>query len=173
MLILVPGRHVSNDQPPPAGSLPGFRNRDALIGDLERALTPGSAPAVLAVFALSGFADYRELVGKLESGKLLYKMAEALQAALGSNASYYRPRADEIVAVLRLPLESARPLLDAAEAALLEAGRPAPITVAYGVAALPDEAEEPVEALILADQQVNIEARGRERRGGPTVGRWT
>jgi GGDEF domain-containing protein len=163
---------VSNDQLPSAGQITGFRNRDALIGDLERALIPGSSPSVLVVFALTGFADYRELVGKIESEKLFAGLAEALQAALGSGASCYLPRADEFVAVLRLPLESARPLLDAAEAALADAGRLAPITVAYGVTILPDEAEEPVEALILADQQLNIEARSRERRRGAIVGRW-
>ena len=83
---------------------------------------------------------------------------------MGRRARCYRSRSDEFWALVDGSYDVARPLLDSALAALRDEGAGADVVASFGVAFLPDEAEEPMDALMIADRELGAARRVRERR---------
>ncbi len=148
----------------PVDPLTGFGTRSSLMAALETALEPGSQPILLVVFGLEGFDEYVALFGSLAGRTLLVRLAARLSVALGTTASCYRPRRDELGALVPTSILEAMPILDAAVAALRERGTSVAVTASWGAAMLPEEASEPIDALRLADERLSSHAPRRRRR---------
>ena len=149
---------------------PGFGTRTEMMADLDDAIEEGRPASTLALFELAGLNEYVDLYGRLEGQALLVRLAGRLSDALGQRVSYYLPRADEFAALIHSSIEIAEPLLLAAVSELTIRFEQFEITPTFGAALLPDEASEPVEALMLADQRLFVRAlarNARERRKHP------
>ena len=125
------------------------------MGDLTRALAPGSPERVLVVFRLHGLrAPHRTL-----------RNGRARRAARGGASAPGWPRsarpgsrtsrgttsgASSSTARSRRPCS----VLGAATAALDELGEPHDVTAEAGVALLPEEADDPISALEQADRRI-------------------
>jgi hypothetical protein len=128
------------------------------MGDLTRALAPGSPERVLVVFRLHGLGALTERFGTV---------ARDETAGLS-----YQPRHDEWCVLFDSPLEDAVQVLGSATAALDELGALHDVTAEAGVALLPEEAEDPISALEQADRRIlPAGATDRERRFAGRGGR--
>jgi GGDEF domain-containing protein len=156
---------VEFEAPVAVDPVTSFPNRERLIKDVGDVLSTDCLH-VLALFALLGSADYRQKCGVLASNDLIAGLAQALAATIGDRGRCYRSREDEFWVLIPGPIDDARQLLDAGSATLREAGAIARIAPALGMAFLPSEANTPVEALTVADQELGHARRARERRAG-------
>ncbi len=151
--------------------LTGFGTRHALLLELAEAVEPESVPRLLVVFGLDGFDEYVALFGRLAGRTLLVKLAARLAESLAPVGVCFRPRYDEFSALIETPIDTARPVFDAAVAALRERASFGAVTAAWGAVLLPDEVRAPVAALELADARLASNAPRRRRRnrrsGGP------
>jgi GGDEF domain-containing protein len=144
--------------------LTGFGTRQALLARLARVVEQGGEPTLLVVFSLDGFDEYVSLFGSLAGRTLLVKLGARLADALGSGATCFRPRQDEFAALVAVPIEAVSEVLDGAVAALRERAASVAVSAAWGAAMLPDEANDPVAALKLADARLASNAPRRKRR---------
>jgi GGDEF domain-containing protein len=144
--------------------LTGLGTRQALLGELEGAVHGGSVPALLVIFSLDGFEEYVTLYGSLAARTLVVKLAARLAEALGPEARCYRPRQDELAALVPTRIDGVREILDAAVLALRERAPSVTVSAAWGAAMLPEEASDPVEALRVADTRLASNAPRRRRR---------
>jgi GGDEF domain-containing protein len=143
--------------------LTGFGNRERLVDDLHARLEP----VLLAVFWLDGFRAYRDYFGRLQSDTILVELADRLDRIVGTAGTCYRPREDELAVVAGA---DAGELVGKAAAALNVPGRYVAITCVADTALLPDETDDPLEALRLADERLFAASPGRpprERRSTP------
>ena len=148
-------------------------SRADLIVDLTAAVEPGSPARTLVLFEFAGFGEYVELYGRLEAQALLARLAARLSGAVTEPARYYRPRGDEFAALITTSIATAEPILSAAISTLTDRFEQFRITPSFGAALLPDEASDPVDALMLADRRLFVSAVGRsvrERRLHPANG---
>jgi GGDEF domain-containing protein len=141
----------------------GLGLRGKLLADLAEAVAAGSAPAVLAIFALDGFKEYEELYGVLEARKLLRRLADRLAGAFDGQGCCYRPRGDEFAVLVERPA-SVSGVLASSLAALSENDRYYHVEAAGGHAVLPSEASDPIEALMVADRRLTANAPRRGPR---------
>ena len=147
--------------------LTGFGNHDKLIADLTTALEPGRPPAILAVFELVGWHNYRRVSGEQASDELITRCAIQFAGVLEPAGVCYRSRQDELCALITGQIDEVTTTLFAAEDRLNAEGGSSLVTACFGTAALPDDAADPIELLILADQRVRIrigDEKPRERR---------
>src|SRR5579864_7530483 len=144
--------------------LTGFGTRHALLLALAAAVERERPPTLLVVFGLDGFEEYSALFGRLAARTLLIRLAARLSETLAPAGVCFRSRQDEFGALIETTIDSARPVLDAAVVALRERASPGAVTAAWGAVLLPDEAEEPVEALRLAGARLASNAPRRRRR---------
>jgi GGDEF domain-containing protein len=148
--------------------LTGFGTRNALLADLEAAVEGQHGPSLLVVFGLEGFDEYVTLFGSLAGRALLVKLGARLADALGSGSSCYRPRQDEFAVLVPTPIEAVAGVLDRALAALRERAASVAVSAAWGAAMLPEEADDAVGALKLADTRLASNAPRRRRRNRRT-----
>jgi GGDEF domain-containing protein len=147
--------------------LTGFGSRRALIAALTEAASPGQSPTTFALFDLGGLREYSHLYGRLEGETLVARVAARLADALNQVGRYYRPRAEELAALLEGRLSETEPLLLGATAALSDRFSQFELGLSFGATTVPDEAADPIEALVLADRRLSLTAparRPRERR---------
>lgn len=147
-----------------------FGDREALFEEVANALEPGSPLRVLVVYDLAGLDEYRTLHGLIAADQLVVRLARRLAGEVGKRGQCFRSRADEFWALVDGSLDEARPILDGAARALREEGHSGGVTAAFGIAFLPDEADEPMEALMIADRELGAARRARERRATPRPG---
>ena len=135
------------------------------MGDLTRALAPGSPERVLVIFRLHGLRALTERFGTVARDELLDEAHRRLAAEVGTAGLSYQPRHDEWCVLFDSPLEQAVQVLGSATAALDEIGAPHDVTAEAGIAILPEEAEDPISALEQADRRILPGgATDRERR---------
>ncbi|HEX4521617.1 MAG TPA: diguanylate cyclase [Gaiellaceae bacterium] len=144
--------------------LTGFGSRAKLVADLADAVTPTSRPSTLAVFELGGLREYVELYGRLEGDDLVARIAGRLPEAIRLPSSFYRPRGDELAALVQGPGAIAEPRVAVAVAALTSRFDEFKLELAFGAVELPDGASDPVEALILADGSLFLQSLARAAR---------
>jgi two-component system, cell cycle response regulator len=149
--------------------LTGLGTRQALLDDLAKAVVPTATPSVLAIFDLGGFKDYQRAFGVRAAEDLIVTLSTLFRTAIEQTGTGYRPREDELVTLLDAPQDAAEPILAGIVTNLRRAGKEFLITTSYGAALLPDEAEEPIGALAVADRRLQaITGRGpRDRRRSP------
>ncbi|HEV3498556.1 MAG TPA: HD domain-containing phosphohydrolase, partial [Actinomycetes bacterium] len=125
--------------------------------DLERGLKEASPanPLLLMLFDLNGFKGYNDSFGHPAGDALLIRLATALERAMTElGASAYRLGGDEFCVLAPVPGDGARAVTAAASQALTEHGGGFHITASYGSILLPEESQDPTEAMRLVDQRM-------------------
>jgi GGDEF domain-containing protein len=138
----------------------GIGSREELMVALQAAVAPGEATRLLVVFRLGGYEEFVSRYGYDATDALMSHVASRLPDASGPSSFYYRPRRNELCAII-----AGR--IDGVEGALAEAARdvhetlePSGIELGYGTAVVPHEASDAVEALALADSRLTGVADG-------------
>jgi GGDEF domain-containing protein len=123
---------------------------------------------VLAVFELVGLRDYRRSFGERASLAVITRCADQITRVMELAGVCYRPREDELCALMTgRPIHHVRAALFAAEHAINAGDEPCVISPCFGAAVLPDEASDPIDLLILADQRLHLRSGTRKPRERP------
>jgi diguanylate cyclase (GGDEF)-like protein len=137
-------------------ALTGIPNRRKLKGDLEEKLKVASParPVLLLLFDLNGFKAYNDTFGHPAGDALLVRLARALEQAMAAHGGCaYRLGGDEFCILAPVPGDRAA-VIAAASEALTERGGGFHVTASYGAILLPEESDDPVEAMQLVDQRM-------------------
>ena len=142
--------------------LTGLGNRAKLMLDLreEIELSSVSTPRILLLLDLDGFKHYNDSFGHPAGDALLERLGQSLSAAVGAHGHAYRIGGDEFCALLRTGAERSERIVAAVVAALSEHGRGFDVRSSYGIVTIPEEADEPSEALRIADRRMYAQKRG-------------
>jgi two-component system, cell cycle response regulator len=132
--------------------LTGLGNHGRLEQDLPgRCRQAAQEPLTLMLLDLNGFKRYNDTFGHPAGDRMLRCLAGRLRETLGPDDFGYRIGGDEFVVLIAgTPAERTAAIEDAAEA-MSASGGGYSLTAAWGTAAIPDEAEDPAEAMQLAD----------------------
>jgi diguanylate cyclase (GGDEF)-like protein len=146
-------------------ALTGIPNRRQLKADLEERLKEASPtrPLLLMLFDLNGFKAYNDTFGHPAGDALLIRLAKALEQAmteLGGRA--YRLGGDEFCILAPAPGDRTG-ITTAAAHALSEHGGGFSITASYGAILLPQESNDPLEAMQLVDQRMYAQKTSARR----------
>ena len=138
-------------------------NRRLLAGDLRAKLAAAtdSEPSVLMLFDLDGFKRYNDTFGHMAGDALLARLGTKLATAVEPYGRAYRLGGDEFCVLLDAQGDDLDARVAAAADALTESGDEFAVTASYGVALLPDEADDPDHAIQLADERMYASKRGR------------
>jgi diguanylate cyclase (GGDEF)-like protein len=143
-------------------SLTGLRNRRRLLEDLTQVLERGDQHYVFALFDLDGFKAYNDSFGHTAGDTLLRRLAENLAATVAPEGSAYRLGGDEFCILTPVRTGGGEPIA-AASAALSEQGTGFSVRSSWGAVFVPDEADDPLEALSLADRRMYVQKSRRPR----------
>jgi two-component system cell cycle response regulator len=153
-------------------SLTGLGNRRALMTNLSDALEGRAArvPRVLILFDLDGFKHYNDSFGHPAGDALLARLGRSLELAVRSHGRAYRLGGDEFCVLMEADAELVPVIVDAATVALTEHGHGFEVATSHGLVLLPTEADDPTDALQIADQRLygNKGARRRSSIGQQT-----
>lgn len=144
-------------------ALTGLSSRHKLMADLDDAIEPSSETTLLVIFDIDGLQRHAENAGEEEANRLLVRLAAQLTRVLDQSATCYRTRAWELSALITAPIPAAMTLLTEAVSAFERLGEEADLSASFGAAILPDEATEPIEALMIADERLFISAGRRAK----------
>ena len=134
-------------------SLTGLANRRKAIADLEACFAGDAGEHVLVILDLDGFKAYNDLFGHPAGDVLLTRLGHRLDETTGPRDAY-RLGGDEFCVIAR-GSEGERATLEAScAAALADQGHAFSIRASYGSVLLPHEADNPSEAMRLADQRM-------------------
>jgi two-component system, cell cycle response regulator len=138
-------------------ALTSLGNRRALIADLTDVVQTATldAPVVLTLFDLDGFKDYNDTFGHPAGDALLERLAATLSEAVDSA---YRMGGDEFCVVTAGGQHAA---IARAHTALTSHGEGFVINASAGSVRIPAEADDPTEALRLADQRMYADKGAR------------
>ena len=125
--------------------------RDELIADLSTAVAPGEPERLFVVFRIEGFDQFTNRYGAGAPAALVAHVLRCLPPASGPFEFYYRPRKDELCALISGDLDGVEPGLFEAANAVYEILGSTGISLDFGTAFLPAEARDPTAALALAD----------------------
>jgi two-component system, cell cycle response regulator len=137
-------------------ALTGIPNRRKLKLDLDERLKDASParPLLLMLFDLNGFKAYNDTFGHPAGDALLIRLAKALEQAMDEHGGKaYRLGGDEFCILTSVPGDRTDVTAAAAQA-LSEHGGGFHITASYGAILLPEESNDPVEAMRLVDQRM-------------------
>jgi diguanylate cyclase (GGDEF)-like protein len=149
-------------------ALTGLSNRRKLLIDLERALA-GATRAdelVLALFDLDGFKQVNDTFGHTEGDALLARLARRLDLSARASGEAYRMGGDEFCLLARNPAQGPDAIVEAACDALTEHGVGYSVGTSVGVAILPRDATEVIEALNAADKRLYANKHERKSDAG-------
>ena len=121
--------------------------------------------ATLVLLDLDGFKVYNDTYGHPAGDALLARLGHRLAASAGDGVAAYRLGGDEFC-VLAHDADRAQEHARTASAALCEHGDGFEITSSYGIATMPKDAHDAVEALRVADQRMYTQKHGRESSAG-------
>jgi diguanylate cyclase (GGDEF)-like protein len=146
-------------------ALTGLSNRRKLLLDLERQLGGASRAdeLVLALFDLDGFKQVNDTFGHPAGDALLARLGGRLRDAVRAGEAY-RMGGDEFCLLAPCPADGPDDIVERACAALSEQGVGYSVGTSVGVAILPRDATEVIEALNAADKR--LYANKHERKQG-------
>jgi diguanylate cyclase (GGDEF)-like protein len=147
-------------------SLTALGNRRRLMSDLEEELVLPSGPGMLLVFDLDGFKAYNDTYGHPAGDALLARLGRKLAAAVPEGAAGYRLGGDEFCVLLRRPEAGSGEVVDALVRALTEQGDAFSISCSFGAVFLPDETDNPSQALRIADQRLYAQKQRKRLSAG-------
>jgi diguanylate cyclase (GGDEF)-like protein len=144
--------------------LTGLGNRRRLLRDLDDASAEGTGRRrLVAMFDLDGFKSYNDTFGHPAGDVLLARLGRKLDDALDGYGHAYRLGGDEFCILGSLDRVSPDVLLGQASGALWESGEGFSIGSSRGAVVIPDEAQDPEEALRLADRRMYGQKNTRPR----------
>jgi diguanylate cyclase (GGDEF)-like protein len=143
-------------------ALTELSNRRALIQVLEEACFLADGPSrLLVLFDLDGFKAYNDTFGHEAGDMLLKRLGSRLRRSVASRGEAFRLGGDEFCILLEGELIDLEWVRTAASASLRESGEGFVITCSSGYVMIPDEAEDPSEALRIADRRMYAEKGNR------------
>ncbi len=137
-------------------ALTGLGNRRRLLRDLDVALQRAREgnPTLFSLFDLDGFKAYNDSFGHAAGDALLRRLGRSLAAAVHASGRAYRLGGDEFCVIASPGTGKSESIFAACGAALSDSGEGFRITSSGGSVALPLEADDPGEALQLADRRM-------------------
>jgi diguanylate cyclase (GGDEF)-like protein len=145
--------------------LSGLPNRRWLQDDLEMATSAGQVPHTLAFFDLDGFKHYNDTFGHPVGDSLLARLGSRLADAVGEHGRAYRLGGDEFCVLLRGRFDREGAPVAGALEALSEHGEGFAITASCGLVVIPDAADDPTQAMRLADERMYRDKNSRRVSG--------
>ena len=151
----------------------GLHTRERLMSDLSDAIGRERGTTLLVLFSLQGASTYGEREGPARRDELLVRLSHRLTTALDGAARCYRTREVELAALIDAPIATAMALLTDAVTALEDEAledegesesERVGLTSSFGAAILPDEAEDSIAALMLADERLFLNSGSRMER---------
>jgi two-component system cell cycle response regulator len=146
----------------------GLGNRRRLYDDLGAALQDPEADFVLGLYDLNGFKHYNDSFGHLAGDALLARLGENLNQFVTGRGRAYRMGGDEFCIVVGNDASETEAdlVVTGAAGALAEHGEGFSVTAAFGSVLLPNETNQPEEALRLADQRMYENKQGARLSAG-------
>lgn len=138
----------------------GLGNRRRLMVDLEDAIESGR-PHVFALFDIDGFKAYNDNFGHPAGDALLGRLGKNLAASVRPAGSAYRLGGDEFCVLSHIEGASGDGVVALGSAALSEAGKGFTSSSSNGSVLIPEEADDPSTALLLADRRMYAQKRLR------------
>ena len=148
-----------------ADPLTGLGNRRQLVQDLEAALVRGTSHHLL-IFDLDGFKHFNDTFGHPAGDELLVRLGRALAERLEPEAKPFRLGGDEFCVLVDDARWDPGEALTAACAALAEDGDGYEVRASWGEVAIPGEASEAAEAMVLADRRMYERKKERKLSSG-------
>jgi two-component system cell cycle response regulator len=118
-------------------------------------------PAAVVFLDLNGFKRFNDSFGHPEGDALLIRLGGRLHEAIGEDGRAYRIGGDEFCVLLTCEASRFQQVARTAAEALSENGKGFEIGASWGLAAIPEEAAEPSEALRLADVRMYAQKESR------------
>jgi hypothetical protein len=134
--------------------------REELEVAVEASVRPGEPTRVLAIFRVAGFDGFTKRYGDQAIETLAMYISFHLPLSGGTSAFYYRPRKDELAALIEDAGTQAEEALASACREINDNLRQRGVTVGYGLTILPFETASLLQALTLADRQIT-DAEGK------------
>ena len=128
--------------------------RDDLLFDLAAAVAPGEPTRSLVVFRVEGFDAFTAQFGYGATDGLIGQVVACLPETTGPLSFYYRPREDELCALIAGRLDGIEEALFAAASAVYDTLGSSGVSLDFGMVFLPHEARDPVDALALANSRM-------------------
>jgi two-component system, cell cycle response regulator len=131
-------------------------NRRRLIRDLTAVIDhPNGRPShVLAIFDLDGFKNYNDSFGHPAGDRLLVRMSATLSATMSDLGGAYRLGGDEFCVLAPTTHESPGLIVARAMLALSAEGEGFKIEASSGYVRIPEETDDALSALRLADERL-------------------
>lgn len=126
----------------------------------ERCRRASEEPLTLMLLDLNGFKHYNDTFGHPAGDAMLSRMGGQLRDAVAADAIGYRIGGDEFVVLIDGRADRDRVAKRAAEA-LTARGSGYDLSAAWGLVAVPEEADTPVEAMQLADMRMYAQKESR------------
>ena len=145
----------------------GLGNRRRLVADLERAAEDATVarPWMLVIFDLDGFKGYNDAFGHPAGDNLLGRLGSKLAHVDGvDGVAGYRLGGDEFCLLAPIAGVDVERLLHQATYALSEKGVGFDVGCSFGAVHLPDEADDPVSALRLADERLYAQKHAKSSK---------
>jgi GGDEF domain-containing protein len=128
--------------------------REELMVNLQAAVAPGEVTRLLVVFRLGGYEEFVSRYGYSATDALMSHVASRLPDASGPSSFYYRPRKNELCAIIAGRVDGVEGALAVAARDVHETLEPSGIELGFGTAVVPQEASDAIGALALADSRL-------------------
>jgi diguanylate cyclase (GGDEF)-like protein len=143
-------------------ALTGLSNQGRMQVDLaSRCARAAEEPTTLLLFDLNNFKRYNDTFGHPAGDVLLAELGHALSKAVGESGVAYRVGGDEFGALLVGEKDEVNAVTKRAAEALTAKAPSFDVTAAWGAAAIPAEAGDPMAALQLADVRMYAQKESR------------
>ncbi len=147
--------------------LTGLGSQGQLQVDLAaRCAGAAEDPFTVMLLDLNGFKRYNDTFGHPAGDAILARLGGQLQRAVGPDGSGYRVGGDEFVVLVDGDRSGRDAVVKRAAEALTAKGRGFDLSAAWGLAAVPAEANAPAAAMQLADVRMYAQKESR-RLAGP------
>jgi diguanylate cyclase (GGDEF)-like protein len=141
--------------------LTGLGNQGRLQVDLAEQCERADVEATLVLLDLNGFKRYNDTFGHPAGDELLARMGAQLSRAVRGDGMAYRVGGDEFAVLIDCERSRQDGVAKRAAEALSASGTGYEVTASWGVAAIPDDAAEPKEAMRLADIRMYAQKESR------------
>jgi two-component system cell cycle response regulator len=143
--------------------LTGLGNSGRMRLDLDLLCTRAGegSPGAVVFLDLNGFKRFNDSFGHPEGDALLIRLGARLREAVGEDGTTYRIGGDEFCILLNCEPRRFQQVTETAAEALSEGGRGYEVGTSWGLAAIPEEAADPSEALRLADVRMYAQKESR------------
>jgi hypothetical protein len=128
--------------------------RDELTAAVEAAVRPDEPERLLVVFRIGGFADFANRFGNKSMEMIADFLWRQLPDSAGCSSIYFRPREDELCALIEDPLLRAEEALSAAARTFNEAFGADGIALGYSNTPLPSGLGGFTEAIRRVDRRI-------------------